>query len=93
MSEVPGRFSRLVRTLVEAMTALPSILAGLFIYAVLVLALGFPRSGLAAGVGPLGDDAADPDPGHRRGAAAWCRPPSRRPPTRSAPAVGAPSGR
>ncbi|MFB9369442.1 phosphate ABC transporter permease PstA [Kitasatospora albolonga] len=50
MSEVPGRFSRLVRTLVEAMTALPSILAGLFIYAVLVLALGFPRSGLAAGV-------------------------------------------
>ncbi|GAA2137219.1 hypothetical protein GCM10009760_17420 [Kitasatospora kazusensis] len=50
LSEVPGRFSRLVRTLVEAMTALPSILAGLFIYAVLVLALGFPRSGLAAGV-------------------------------------------
>ncbi|GAA0677694.1 hypothetical protein GCM10010193_33730 [Kitasatospora atroaurantiaca] len=50
LSEVPGRFSRLVRTLVEAMTALPSILAGLFIYAVLVLALGFSRSGLAAGV-------------------------------------------
>ncbi|WP_457029843.1 phosphate ABC transporter permease PstA [Kitasatospora sp. P5_F3] len=50
MSEVPGRFSRLVRTLVEAMTALPSILAGLFIYAVMVLTLGLPRSGLAAGV-------------------------------------------
>ena len=49
LSEVPGRFSRLVRTLVEAMTALPSILAGLFIYA-LVLALDKPRSGLAAGV-------------------------------------------
>ncbi|GAA1155296.1 phosphate ABC transporter permease subunit PstA/phosphate ABC transporter phosphate-binding protein [Kitasatospora gansuensis] len=50
LSEVPGRFSRLVRTLVEAMTALPSILAGLFIYAVMVLTLGLPRSGLAAGV-------------------------------------------
>ncbi|MFC9330423.1 phosphate ABC transporter permease PstA [Kitasatospora sp. NPDC057015] len=49
LSEVPGRFSRLVRTLVEAMTALPSILAGLFVYAV-VLSLDAHRSGLAAGV-------------------------------------------
>ncbi|MFD0259366.1 phosphate ABC transporter permease PstA [Kitasatospora indigofera] len=49
LSEVPGRFSRLVRTLVEAMTALPSILAGLFVYA-LVLGLHKHRSGLAAGV-------------------------------------------
>ena len=32
MTEVGGRFARLVRTVVEAMTALPSIVAGLFIY-------------------------------------------------------------
>jgi phosphate transport system permease protein len=48
LSEFPGRFSRLVRTVVEAMTALPSIVAGLFIYATVILTLGFPRSGFAA---------------------------------------------
>ncbi|GGO73217.1 phosphate ABC transporter permease PstA [Nocardioides deserti] len=48
MTEVGGRFARLVRTVVEAMTALPSIVAGLFIYTVLIRALGYPRSGLAA---------------------------------------------
>jgi phosphate transport system permease protein len=48
MSEVGGRFARVVRTVVEAMTALPSIVAGLFIYTVFIVALGFPRSGLAA---------------------------------------------
>ena len=32
MTEVGGRLARLVRTVVEAMTALPDILAGLFIY-------------------------------------------------------------
>lgn len=48
MTEVGGSFSRLVRTVVEAMTALPSIVAGLFIYTTLVVALGLPRSGLAA---------------------------------------------
>ncbi|MFY0407774.1 phosphate ABC transporter permease PstA [Solicola sp. PLA-1-18] len=48
MTEVGGRFARLVRTVVEAMTALPSIVAGLFIYTVLIVALGYPRSGLAA---------------------------------------------
>jgi len=50
LSEVPGRFSRLVRTVVEAMTALPSIVAGLFIYATFVLSLGREKSGLAAGL-------------------------------------------
>ncbi len=40
--------ARLFRTVVEAMTALPSILAGLFIYASWILAFGFQRSGLAA---------------------------------------------
>ncbi|WP_328358123.1 phosphate ABC transporter permease PstA [Streptomyces sp. NBC_00445] len=48
LNEVPGAFSRFVRTMVEAMTALPSIVAGLFIYATFILALGFDRSGLAA---------------------------------------------
>ncbi|WP_346386447.1 phosphate ABC transporter permease PstA [Nocardioides sp.] len=48
MTEVGGKFARLVRTVVEAMTALPSIVAGLFIYTVAIVALGYPRSGLAA---------------------------------------------
>ena len=48
MSEVGGTFARVVRTVVEAMTALPSIVAGLFIYTVFIVALGYPRSGLAA---------------------------------------------
>lgn len=50
MTEVGGRFARLVRTIVEAMTALPSIVAGLFVYTVFIIALGQPRSGLAAGL-------------------------------------------
>lgn len=48
LNEIPGRFTRFVRTIVEAMTALPSIVAGLFIYATFILMLGFPKSGLAA---------------------------------------------
>ncbi|MGW1411345.1 phosphate ABC transporter permease PstA [Streptomyces sp. NPDC002403] len=48
LNEVPGRFARFVRTVVEAMTALPSIVAGLFVYATVILALGFDRSGFAA---------------------------------------------
>jgi phosphate transport system permease protein len=48
MTEVGGRFATVVRTIVEAMTALPSIVAGLFIYTVLIVTLGFPRSGFAA---------------------------------------------
>lgn len=50
MTEVGGRFGKIVRTVVEAMTALPSIVAGLFIYAVLILSVGFPPSGFAAGM-------------------------------------------
>ena len=50
MTEVGGRFAKVVRTVVEAMTALPSIVAGLFIYTTLIIALGVPRSGLAAGM-------------------------------------------
>lgn len=48
LNEIPGRLSRLVRTIAEAMTALPSIVAGLFIYATWILALGFGKSGFAA---------------------------------------------
>ncbi|HJQ48863.1 MAG TPA: phosphate ABC transporter permease PstA [Amycolatopsis sp.] len=49
LNETRGVFSRLVRTVADAMTALPSIIAGLFVYAALILALGLERSGLAAG--------------------------------------------
>ena len=51
MTEVGGRLSRIVRTVVEAMTALPDILAGLFVYAVLIIALGWDRNGVAAALG------------------------------------------
>jgi phosphate transport system permease protein len=48
ITEVPGRGGRVVRTIVEAMTALPDILAGLFIYVTLIIGLGVERSGFAA---------------------------------------------
>ena len=48
LAEVGGRMSRPVRTIVDAMTALPDIIAGLFILAFAILTLGLPRSGLAA---------------------------------------------
>ena len=48
MSEVGGRLAWLVRTVVEAMTALPSIVAGLFIYTVLIVDLHFPKTGFTA---------------------------------------------
>ena len=50
MTEVGGRGSQLVRTVVEAMTALPEILAGLFVYVVLIVEFGLPKSGLAVSV-------------------------------------------
>jgi phosphate transport system permease protein len=49
LHEVPGPFSRFVRTVVDAMTALPDVVAGLFIYATLILILGVGFSGFAAG--------------------------------------------
>lgn len=48
LSEYPGRLSRFVRTVVEAMTALPSILCGLFIFSTYILMFGMPRSGFAS---------------------------------------------
>lgn len=50
ITEVSGRFARVVRTVVEAMTAMPDILAGLFIYTVLIVKLGVQQSGFAAGM-------------------------------------------
>ena len=50
MTEVGGRGSQLVHTVVESMTALPEILAGLFVYVVLIVGFGLPKSGLAASV-------------------------------------------
>jgi phosphate transport system permease protein len=49
MNEVPGRYARFVRTVVDAMTAMPDILAGLFIFATLILILGLRQCGFAAG--------------------------------------------
>jgi phosphate transport system permease protein len=48
LAEVGGPLARPVRTIVEAMTALPDIVAGLFIYAFVILTLGLQKSGLAA---------------------------------------------
>ena len=50
INEVPGRFSRFIRTVVDAMTAMPDILAGLFIYATLITVFGLGLSGTAAGI-------------------------------------------
>jgi phosphate transport system permease protein len=48
MSEIGGRAARPVRTVVEAMTALPSIVAGLFVLGVVILGLGLEACGFAA---------------------------------------------
>lgn len=50
MTEVGGRAARVVRTVIEAMSALPDILAGLFVYTVLIIGLHWERTGLAAAV-------------------------------------------
>ncbi|MDH6112050.1 phosphate transport system permease protein [Kitasatospora sp. MAP12-15] len=50
LSEIGGRAARPVRTVVEAMTALPSIVAGLFVLGVLILTLGLQPSGFAASI-------------------------------------------
>lgn len=50
LNEIGGRFARVVRSVVEAMTALPDVVAGLFVYIVLLVTLGLPASGFAAAV-------------------------------------------
>jgi phosphate transport system permease protein len=48
IGEVRGPVARFTRTIVEAMTALPSIVAGLFVYAAAIVGLGLQQSGLCA---------------------------------------------
>jgi phosphate transport system permease protein len=48
MNEIGGPLARPVRLIVDAMSATPSILAGLFIYAFFILQFGQNQSGLAA---------------------------------------------
>lgn len=48
LNEIRGPLARPVRTIVETMAAIPSIVAGLFVFAAVILTLGLPRSGLAA---------------------------------------------
>jgi phosphate transport system permease protein len=48
LTEIGGTLARLVRTIVEAMTALPDLVAGLFIYVTLILSFGLPESGFCA---------------------------------------------
>ena len=50
LNEVRGRLARPVRTLVDAMSAVPSIVAGLFVFSLLILGLGIDQSGVAASV-------------------------------------------
>jgi phosphate transport system permease protein len=50
LNEARGPLARFVRTVVEAMTALPAILGGLFVLALFVLTFGLAKSGLAAGL-------------------------------------------
>jgi phosphate transport system permease protein len=48
LNEIGGKFARFVRTISDAMTALPSIVAGLFIYAAIITLVTHQRSGFAA---------------------------------------------
>jgi len=50
LAEVGGRLARIVQTIVEAMTALPDLVAGLFVYALLILTFGLQKSGFCAAV-------------------------------------------
>ena len=50
MNELPGRLANLVRTVAAAATALPSVVAGLFIYGLMIIEVGLPESGFAAGL-------------------------------------------
>ena len=48
LSEIRGPLTRPVRMIVDAMSATPSIIAGLFIYAAFIIAMGQQQTGLAA---------------------------------------------
>ncbi len=48
LNEIGGKFARFVRTIADAMTALPSIVAGLFVLSAFIRTGVVPRSGFAA---------------------------------------------
>jgi phosphate transport system permease protein len=48
LNEVGGKFAKFVRTVVDAMTALPSVIAGLFVYAAFIQVFTQQRNGFAA---------------------------------------------
>ena len=48
LAEVGGRMARVVRTVVEAMTALPDLIAGLFVLQFYIITLHYETSGFAA---------------------------------------------
>jgi phosphate transport system permease protein len=50
LAEIGGPLARPVRIITEAMTALPDIIAGVFVYVAFILTLGMQKSGLAAGI-------------------------------------------
>jgi phosphate transport system permease protein len=50
LAEIGGGLARVVRTIVEAMTALPDLVAGLFVYVTLILSFGLGKSGFCAAV-------------------------------------------
>lgn len=50
LNEIGGPFARFVRTIADAMTALPSIVAGLFVYAAVIVLITQQRSGFAASI-------------------------------------------
>jgi phosphate transport system permease protein len=50
LAEIGGKLAQPVRIIVEAMTALPDIIAGVFVYVAFILTLGLQKSGLAAGI-------------------------------------------
>ena len=50
LTEVGGAMAGAVRSLIQAMTSLPEIVAGLFIYALFILTFGLRQSGVAAGL-------------------------------------------
>ena len=77
LSEIRGRLARPVRMIVDAMSAIPSIVAGLFIYAAFIIALHQQQTGFAAALALAVHDAADRDPNRRGRAAPRARRPAR----------------
>ncbi len=50
LNEIGGRLAGVVRVVIDAMSGIPSVVAGLFIYSIWVVQGGFGYSGLAAGL-------------------------------------------